>query len=396
MTTTTTPSRRSVLFTITADRSLGFLEGHLRWLSSEYNVHVAVGKGPNGDTLSRTSSVHVHQLPFYRDLSLNHDFQALLSLTTIIRKIKPAAIISATPKASLITAIARLGSPRSRMIHEIYGFRHQGECGVKRNVIATFESFCAINARTVIAASESVREIVRNIPFTSGKNIDLLGSGSTDGVDVDKFSPENLPPNKLPDSFNPDLPTFGFVGRLHRDKGIDELMDAISHFNHQGTPIQFLLIGKGDGTEIPENIRNTRSVFAIGHVSEAAPWYRVMDSLVLPTYREGFPNVALEAQASGIPVITTTATGAVDSVRHGETGILIAPRDSAALIKAIEFYLSRPEVRRAHGRGGLEWVRSTFRREIVWDARRNIIRREISALRRYPKGRSTPKLKCDV
>jgi lipopolysaccharide/colanic/teichoic acid biosynthesis glycosyltransferase len=108
------------------------------------------------------------------------------------------------------------------------------------------------------------------------------------------------------------------------------------------------------------------AVIRTGFVIDVAEYYWAMDMLVLPTYREGFPGVPLEAQAAGVPVVTTDATGAQDAILDGITGIRVPVGDVDALTGALDRLLGNPELRARMGRSGYEWVERNFQREVVW------------------------------
>jgi len=170
-----------------------------------------------------------------------------------------------------------------------------------------------------------------------------------------------------------DAMVVGFVGRFTRDKGIRELCDAYLHLKSSLPALHLLLVGdfdEGDPVDpaVRKQLTDDADVHLTGAVANAAPYYQVMSILALPTYREGFPNVPLEAQAAGIPVVTTTATGALESVKDGVTGYLVSPGDSVALAAALQELLVDPKKTREMGRAAANWVSANFRQEIVWEA----------------------------
>ena len=165
----------------------------------------------------------------------------------------------------------------------------------------------------------------------------------------------------------------GYVGRLVKDKGIRELVEAFGKLRGTYPDLRLLLVGdfeQGDPVE-PEVRRCIESETAIirpGFVSDTAPYYPLMDVLALPTYREGLPGVPLEAQASGVPVVTTTATGAVDSIIDGVTGLHVPVGNTNALTDAVGKLLADPALRERMGKAGRERMERDFRPEVIWDA----------------------------
>jgi glycosyltransferase involved in cell wall biosynthesis len=224
----------------------------------------------------------------------------------------------------------------------------------------------------------------------------VLASGSCDGVEVEKFlpTPKNLARSEqirngldLPK----DVPVIGFVGRFTRDKGIPELLEAYDKLRCEYPTLRLLLVGHfEDGDPVPPSLRlrieNDTSIVRPGFVADTSPYYHLMHVLVLPTHREGFPDVPLEAQAAGKPVVTTRATGAIDSVLDDETGLLVPVGDAAALTQAIGSLLADPARREEMGRKGQEWVSIEFTNARVRSA---LVREYRSAIRErlHPDGR---------
>ena len=171
----------------------------------------------------------------------------------------------------------------------------------------------------------------------------------------------------------------GFVGRFVKDKGIRELVEAYQRLQATYPELRLLLVGDfepGDPVEaeVRRYIEAGSAIIRPGFVSDTAPYYRLMDVLALPTHREGFPGVPLEAQASGVPVVTTTATGAVDSIIDGVTGSLVPVGDTNALANAVATLLADPELRVRMGKAGRMRVERDFRFEVIWSAMDHLYR----------------------
>jgi glycosyltransferase involved in cell wall biosynthesis len=163
----------------------------------------------------------------------------------------------------------------------------------------------------------------------------------------------------------------GFVGRLTRDKGIPELIEAFDAILEREPNARLLLVGWFDSAEdalapgLRERIVRNPRILCTGFVTDTAPYYRAMDVMVLPTWREGFPNVVLEAEATGIPVVTTLCTGSRDSVVPEVTGLLIPPGYPEAISEAVLKLLKEPERRRRMGQAARAWVRRHYANDRV-------------------------------
>jgi glycosyltransferase involved in cell wall biosynthesis len=164
----------------------------------------------------------------------------------------------------------------------------------------------------------------------------------------------------------------GYVGRLVTDKGIAELWQAWTVLRERHPDLHLLLVGPFEDTDpVPPAVRQGLETDPRVHLAgmdwNTPPLYAAMDLLVLPTYREGFPNVLLEGASMGLPVVATRVPGCVDAVRDGETGTLVPARDPAALAAALDAYVADPALRRARGRAGRARVAAEFRQEVVWE-----------------------------
>jgi len=168
-----------------------------------------------------------------------------------------------------------------------------------------------------------------------------------------------------------DAPVIGYVGRFVRDKGVTELIEAFSELRSEFPELRLLMLGRPEAADpLPaatlQRMAGDPNVVCPGFVSNLAEYYQAMEVLALPTYREGFPSVVLEAQAAARPVVTTLATGAIDSVVDGVTGLLVPVRDAKALAVALGTVLRDRDYGARLGRAGRDRVLSKFRHEIVW------------------------------
>jgi glycosyltransferase involved in cell wall biosynthesis len=178
----------------------------------------------------------------------------------------------------------------------------------------------------------------------------------------------------------PDARVVGFVGRIVRDKGVEDLINCWRIIRDEFPDVHLLVVGPFEprdpvSSETEKILMNDHRIHLVGSTWETPPLYNAMDLLVLPSHREGFPVVPLEAAAMGLPVVATRIPGCIDAVVDGVTGFLIPPQDPPALCEALRRYLVDPELRRRHGRAGRERVLSDFRPESIWKAACDVYRR---------------------
>jgi glycosyltransferase involved in cell wall biosynthesis len=193
----------------------------------------------------------------------------------------------------------------------------------------------------------------------------MVADGSSNGVDIDRFLPG---PDRIGRRLGipRGVPVVGYVGRLTRDKGIPELLDAFDQLLLSRPTARLLLVGWFDESEdklsqeLRKRIKAHPQIVHTGFVPDTSEYYRAVDLLLLPTWREGFPNVALEAAASGIPVIATQTTGARDAVVPGVTGLLVPPGSADALAQSMELLLADQQMRAAMGKAAHRWATQRF------------------------------------
>jgi glycosyltransferase involved in cell wall biosynthesis len=262
-------------------------------------------------------------------------------------------------------------------VYTLHGLRLETARGPKRWILMITERIACANAQYVRCVGKSVRDSAIELGLVAQQKAYVIGAGSANGIDTEYFKSSLARAAearalrlqlKIPDS----APVIGFVGRFTRDKGIAELYRAFQQVKEPVPDARLLLVGdfeEGDPVDaaVRQGLETEPGVIFAGMVKDTPRYYAAMDVLALPTYREGFPNVPLEAQAASVPVVTTRVTGAVDSVIDGVTGRLIPAQDADALAAALIELLSRPERRKKMGKMAAQWVEDRFMRELVWE-----------------------------
>ena len=208
--------------------------------------------------------------------------------------------------------------------------------------------------------------------------IAVLGSGTINGVDATgQFNPSRFVATRAQTRNQLGIPegasVVGFVGRIVRDKGIIELVQAWKSLSAVLPNLHLLVVGPFESHDplpavVSSALQNDPRIHLTGLLDDAAPLYAAMDLVVLPTYREGFPTVALEAAAMALPIVATRVPGCIDAVQDGSTGTLVPTRDPRALTDAIRTYLGDALLRQRHGEAARERVLRDFRPESVWEA----------------------------
>ena len=364
------PSRSSpiahIVVGITSPQTCLVLGGRLRTLR-EAGFRVTLVSSP-GALLTRTAAqegVESVAIPMRRGMAPAADLLSLLRLCWLLWRLKPEMTEFSTPKAGLLGSVAAMLCGVPSRVYLLRGLRLETSTGIKRCILLAAERVASACSHVVLCNSESLRNQALALRVASEDKLRLLGSGSSNGVDVERFSPG---PGTLRARLGlpPDAPVVGFVGRLTRDKGLPELVEAFDAILAARPQAHLLLVGWFDASEdalgsaLRSRIKNHPHIHMTGYVADTAPYYRAMDVMVLPTWREGFPNVVLEAAASGIPVVTTLCTGSRDAVVPEVTGLLIPPGYPVAIREAVLQLLYNPERCCRMGEAARAWVMENY------------------------------------
>jgi glycosyltransferase involved in cell wall biosynthesis len=362
------PVRRPphILIGITSAQTCLVLSGRLRALrEAGFRVTLVSGPGELLDRTARFQGVEAVSIPMQRAISPFADVVAFARLWRLLRRVRPDVTEFSTPKAGLIGTLAARLAGVPRRVYMLRGLKLETARGFKRVVLLAAERLASTCAHRVLCNSASLRAEALALRLASDAKLHMLGAGSSNGIDIERFSPGRSDVRRR-FGVQEDAQVLGFVGRLTRDKGIPELIEAFEIILRARPQTLLLLVGWFDASEDAldpdsrERIKTHPNIMCTGFVEDAAPYYRAMDILILPTLREGFPNVALEASATGIPVISTLTTGACDAVVSEVTGLLVPPGIPAAICEAALRLLGDPEESRRMGQAARAWVSANF------------------------------------
>ena len=355
-----------VVVGITHPQTCLTLTGRLRALG-EAGFRVTLVSSP-GELLERTASAQGARaiaVPIRREIAPVWDLVSLVRLWRLLVHLRPDLTEFSSPKAGLLGTFAALLAGVPARVYMVRGFKLETSTGMKRRILLAAERAAAACAQVVLCNSESVRAEALALRIAPAQKLKLLGNGSSNGVNVERFSPG---PSDVRErlGIGSEVPVIGFVGRLTRDKGLPELIEAFENILIEERAARLQLVGWFDAAEdalgpaLQERIERHPQIHCTGFVDDTAPYYRAMDLLVLPTWREGFPNVVLEAAATGIPAVTTESTGSRDSVIPEVTGLLIPPGYPDAIVEAVMKLLRDPARRRRMGEAARVWVTEHF------------------------------------
>ena len=321
-----------------------FCQGILRELSKKYEVVALSSPGKELDIVAEREGVRTIAVPMERHISLLQDGRSLLKLVRVFRKEKPYMVHSMTPKAGLLCMVAGWLTRIPVRVHTFTGLVWPTSSGLKRNILKLTDKLTCACATHIIPEGEGVKNDLITGKITQ-KPLKVLGYGNVMGVDMQRFSrrPEVMRIVEEQNLRDTSKFTFLFVGRIVRDKGINELCEAFMRLHQQQPETRLWLVGPyEDGLDpISDEARHTidqnDGIMAVGRKSgdELLAYYAAADCFVFPSYREGFPNTVLEAGAMGLPSIVTDINGSREIIIEGQNGTIIPSKNAEALYRAM-------------------------------------------------------------
>lgn len=321
--------------------SMDFIWGILPEMKKKYEVMVLSSPGPEIDQTEKDYGVKGIRVPMERHISVTQDVVSLWRLIKEFRKEKPQMVHSMTPKAGLLCMIAAWLTRVPVRVHTFTGLVFPTATGLKRKILMLTDAITCACATHVIPEGKGVMMDLQNNGITK-KPMKVLGYGNVKGIDLTYYSrrPEVM---ELAQKLKKDrVFTFVFVGRIARDKGINELCKAMSMLSGFA-PVRLVLVGPNEddldpiSQEAKDLMANNPAIEYVGekYGEELLAYYAAADCFVLPSYREGFPNTVLEAGAMGLPCIVTDINGSREIIVEGENGVIVPPRNADALFQAM-------------------------------------------------------------
>ncbi len=364
----------------TVPGTLTFFRGQIAYMKERgFQIHAISSPGELLQAAAVREGIPVSAVNLPRRITPLADLAALYQLYKLLRQIRPDIVHAHTPKGGLLGVVAARLARVPVVVYGLRGLPYVTARGLRRQLLCASETVACRLAHRVLANSFANRRSAIAMGFCRQDKISVLASGSSNGVDAkQRFNPQRISPASREETrghyrIPPEALVLGFVGRIVRDKGIVELVEAWRLLRGRFPHLFLLMVGPIEPQdpvplEVLKRLESDPRVRFTGGVGDPFHLYGAMDLLVLPTYREGFPNTPLEAAAMQLPVVATHVDGCSEAIRDGVTGLLVPPRDSQALAAAIERLVLDPELRHRMGQAGRQRVLEDFRPEAIWQA----------------------------
>ena len=349
-----------------------FCNGMLKELSEKYEVVALSSPGSEFPIIEEREKVRTIKVPMERHISIFKDLKALIKMIGVFHKEKPTMVHSMTPKAGLLCMIAGWMTKVPVRLHTFTGLVWPTEKGLKRKILMITDKITCACATHIIPEGEGVKNDLLNNGITK-KPLKVLGYGNVKGVDMDKCSrrPEVMAiaeKRRKEDCF-----TFVYVGRVVRDKGINELCSAFERLHNDYPHTRLILVGPYEDNLDPISeqsrkiIDENKAIEAVGAKSgdELLAYYAAANCFVMPSYREGFPNTVLEAGAMGLPSVVTDINGSREIIVDGENGVIVPSQNAEVLYEAMQKMLIDKEKREYMARNARKMIAYRFEQGFV-------------------------------
>lgn len=366
-----TTMKQKIIRTSTVATSLNtFCRGTLRDLAKIYFV-VAVSS-PDGelDEIAQREGIPVIGVPMSRPIAPLRDLVSLWRLIRVFRRERPTMVHSITPKAGLLCMIAAWICRVPVRLHTFTGLVFPTATGLKQKILILTDRITCACATHIVPEGEGVKNDLLRFHITK-KPLQVLGHGNVRGIDLVHYSRCDEVMQAAKAIRRDDTFTFVFVGRIVRDKGIDELVEAFTSLHTRHPEARLILVGRFEDNLDPVSestraaIHSHPAIEAVGNQSDVRPWLAASDALVFPSYREGFPNVVIEAGAMGLPSIVTDINGSREIIHDGENGVIVPSHSSQALLQAMTQFIENPKATAAMAKNARPLIASRYERTFV-------------------------------
>ena len=364
--------QRCKLFLITtvAETHWYFLRGQVQYLQKQgIDVTLVSSPGKWLEACRTRDGVHCIPVTMTRRMNPLKDCLSLLRLWWLFLRERPDIVQYSTPKGALLGSVAStLAGIRCR-IFLIRGSISGAQRGWSTVLNRSAEWLTVRLSREVICVSHSLRSFLRKEGVLKKNEGIVIENGMSNGINIDYFQQSGE--GKGADSSLQKSKIVGFVGRLNREKGIEDFAKAWNTIREVCKESRALLVGRWDtearvSPETRRALENDPRVEIVGHVEDIRPFLHRMNVLCFPSYREGFPNAPMEAAATGIPVVAFNSVGSTDAVEDEITGALVPLGNTKALAEAVQAYLEDDSLAKAHGHKGRARVETCFQQEPIW------------------------------
>lgn len=377
---------KKLIIITTVPMSLATLvKGQAKYLSSYFDVKLVTSFSEKNQEISKAEGVELKSIDMTRQITIIKDLKALIELYKYFKNQKPDIVYTFTPKAGLLGMMASFLSRVPVRIHNIVGMPLMEATGKKFILLKFIERLTYFFSTNLFCNSFGLKKFI-NENLTK-KDVKVIAQGSINGVDTEFFKNTKTLDEKelIRDKFKIDKKDFviTFVGRIVKDKGINELIEAFINLSKKYNNLKLLLVG--DYEEYLNPIKNENkilidsldSIITVGFQNDIRDFLSITDLFVLPSYREGLPNSLIEAGSFGIPLLATNINGCNEIIDDGITGILVEKKSVKNLEEGIDKLLKDKELYSSIKLKVRDRIIEKYEQNFFWNELKNEIKKSI-------------------
>lgn len=365
---------KKILRITTVSLSLNSLfKGQLMMLNEHFELVGVSAPGAEQEEVHQREGIRIIALPMERRISPVKDFISLVRMILLFLKEQPDMIHSYTPKAGLISMLAGWITGVPVRMHTFTGLVFPTASGLKQKLLIWTDRLTCACATHINPEGNGVKQDLIRYHITK-KPLKIIANGNVNGIDLEYFqrTPEVMQAAEIYRKAG--VFTFCFVGRVVRDKGINELVSAFVHLQKKYTQIRLILVGPFEkkidpvSAETEKQILEHPAIDFMDFQKDIRPFLVASDALAFPSYREGFPNVVIQAGAMGLPSIVTDINGCNEIIEQDKNGVIIEPQNEQALYLAMEDFILNQDKVNLMSRNCRRMIAEKYDQKIVWAA----------------------------
>lgn len=358
------------------------LKGQHKFMSNYFKVIGVSSPGQELEEVKLEEAIEVVPIEMSRKITPIRDIKSLWNTYRLLKKERPQIVHTHTPKAGIVGMLAAKLAGVPHRLHTVAGLPLMEATGTKRKILDFVEKLTYSSATGVYPNSKGLYDFILQHNYTNKSKLKVIGNGSSNGIDTSYFSSKQITEDQkklLKNELNIEDSdfVFVFVGRLVGDKGINELVKAFSLMhkmdNWQRNP-KLLLVGPLETDLDPldsgtlKEIENNKNIIVAGFQKDVRPYFAISDALVFPSYREGFPNVVMQAGAMELPSIVSDINGCNEIIIQDENGIIVPVKNIEKLQNAMKKIMTDVNYYNRLRNNARPMIQSRYEQFVVWNA----------------------------
>lgn len=355
------------------------LEGQLKFMSDYYKIIAVSANKQELEKVGKKEGVDIFEVNLTRKITPLKDLKAVYKLYRFLKTEKPFIVHTHTPKAGLVGMLASYLAKVPNRLHTVAGLPLLEATGLKRQILNIVEKLTYFCATKVYPNSRGLQEIILENKFTASKKLKIIANGSSNGINIKYFNPilfsekEKLELKQQLNISKEDF-VFIFVGRLVGDKGINELVFAFDKLSREIKNIKLLLVGPQEKELDPLKektlalMNSNKDIISVGFQKDVRPYFAISNALAFPSYREGFPNVVMQAGAMGLPSIVSNINGCNEIITNNVNGKIVPVKQEEPLYNEMKYFVNNSDYTSMLKKNAREVITQNYQREVVWEA----------------------------